>query len=107
MTIIRIHSMRKSQAKPGNKAGNNGPGNLKYRTMIQGGIRLEWQGVRSPCGRGRRRGGAGAVVYKGKIYLACGIKDGHRGDHKKWLDAYEHQWSVPTTLKVDHSGWRP
>lgn len=36
----------------------------------------------------RRRGGAGAVVYKNKIYLACGIKDGHRGDHKNWLDEY-------------------
>lgn len=37
----------------------------------------------------RRRGGAGAVLYKDKIYLVCGIKDGHRGDHKKWLDAYD------------------
>lgn len=37
----------------------------------------------------RQRGGAGAVVYKDKIYLACGIKDGHRGDHKKWLDVYD------------------
>ncbi|MEM9849740.1 MAG: galactose oxidase [Bacteroidota bacterium] len=37
----------------------------------------------------RRRGGAGAVVYEGKVYVACGIKDGHRGDHKKWLDVYD------------------
>lgn len=37
----------------------------------------------------RRRGGAGAVLYQGKIYLVCGIKDGHRGDHKNWFDAYD------------------
>lgn len=37
----------------------------------------------------RRRGGAGSVLHNGKMYLACGIKDGHRGDHKKWLDVYD------------------
>ena len=37
----------------------------------------------------RQRGGAGAVLYDGKIYLVCGIKDGHRGDHKNWLDVYD------------------
>ncbi|MEL6276796.1 MAG: kelch repeat-containing protein [Bacteroidota bacterium] len=37
----------------------------------------------------RLRGGAGAVLAEDKIYLACGIKDGHRGDHKKWLDVYD------------------
>lgn len=37
----------------------------------------------------RRRGSAGLSVYKGKIYIACGIKDGHRGDHKTWLDVYD------------------
>ncbi|MEL7119192.1 MAG: kelch repeat-containing protein [Bacteroidota bacterium] len=45
----------------------------------------------------RQRGGAGAVAYKGNIYLACGIKDGHRGDHKKWLDKYNPQtgeWEI-------------
>ncbi len=36
----------------------------------------------------RRRGGAGAVLHDGLIYLVCGIRDGHRGDHKKWLDTY-------------------
>lgn len=44
-----------------------------------------------PIPEDRRRGGAGAVVYKDKIYLACGIKDGHRGDHKRWLDVYDPQ----------------
>ena len=45
----------------------------------------------------RNRGATGAVVYNGKIYLACGIKDGHRGDHKKWFDVYDpatNQWSI-------------
>lgn len=37
----------------------------------------------------RRRGSTGLSVYKNKIYVACGIKDGHRGDHKKWLDVYD------------------
>lgn len=37
----------------------------------------------------RRRGSAGLSVYRHKIYIACGIKDGHRGDHKNWLDVYD------------------
>lgn len=37
----------------------------------------------------RRRGGAGALVYQDKIYLVCGIGDGHRGDHKNWFDVYD------------------
>ncbi|NJB86369.1 hypothetical protein GGR26_002137 [Lewinella marina] len=37
----------------------------------------------------RRRGGAGAVLHEGLIYLVAGIRDGHRGDHKPWLDAYD------------------
>ena len=37
----------------------------------------------------RRRGGAGAVLHDGRIYLVAGIRDGHRGDHKRWLDAYD------------------
>jgi len=37
----------------------------------------------------RARGGAGAVLLNKKIFLVCGIKDGHRGDHKKWLDSYD------------------
>ncbi|MEM7575681.1 MAG: galactose oxidase [Bacteroidota bacterium] len=45
----------------------------------------------------RRRGGAGAVLHEGKIYLVCGIKDGHRGDHKTWLDSYDleaDRWTI-------------
>ena len=37
----------------------------------------------------RRRGGAGVALMNDKIYLVCGIRDGHRGDHKKWLDEYD------------------
>jgi len=37
----------------------------------------------------RRRGGAGLSLHGNKLYLVCGIKDGHRGDHKKWLDTYD------------------
>lgn len=37
----------------------------------------------------RQRGGAGAAMLGDVLYLVCGIKDGHRGDHKKWLDAYD------------------
>ncbi|MEL6925840.1 MAG: kelch repeat-containing protein, partial [Bacteroidota bacterium] len=37
----------------------------------------------------RQRGAAGVALYKGKMYMACGIRDGHRGDHKKWLDVFD------------------
>ncbi|MEM6319926.1 MAG: kelch repeat-containing protein [Bacteroidota bacterium] len=37
----------------------------------------------------RLRGGAGTALLDNKIYLSCGIKDGHRGDHKSWLDVYD------------------
>jgi len=42
----------------------------------------------------RRRGSTGNVLYNDKIYIACGIKNGHVGDHKNWLDRYD-----PTTGK--------
>ena len=37
----------------------------------------------------RRRGSTGNVLHNGKVYVACGIKNGHIGDHKKWLDLYD------------------
>ena len=37
----------------------------------------------------RRRGSSGAVVYKGKIYLAGGITNGHKSGHVAWLDQYD------------------
>jgi len=55
----------------------------------------------------RRRGSTGNVVYKDKIYIACGIKNGHIDDHKKWLDVYDPktgEWEVlPDAPRVrDH-----
>ena len=37
----------------------------------------------------RQRGSTGNVLFGGKIYLLCGIKNGHIGDHKKWADSYD------------------
>ncbi|MEA5256482.1 kelch repeat-containing protein [Arcicella aquatica] len=39
----------------------------------------------------RLRGSAGCVVYKNKIYLVCGIQDGHWDGHVAWLDEYNPQ----------------
>ncbi|PHN08375.1 Kelch repeat-containing protein [Flavilitoribacter nigricans] len=37
----------------------------------------------------RLRGSTGVTVYRNRIYIAAGIKDGHRGDHKNWLDVFD------------------
>ena len=45
----------------------------------------------------RRRGSTGNVLYNGRIYVACGIKNGHIGDHKAWMDVYDPKngtWEV-------------
>ena len=42
--------------------------------------------------KSRLRGSTGVALYNDKIYVVCGIKNGHIGDHKKWLDVYD-----PTT----------
>jgi len=34
----------------------------------------------------RRRGGAGAVIRNGKLYVVCGIINGHWDGHVAWLD---------------------
>lgn len=39
----------------------------------------------------RLRGSAGCVVYKNKIYMVCGIQDGHWDGHVAWLDEYDPQ----------------
>lgn len=36
----------------------------------------------------RRRGGAGAALYEGKIYVVGGITNGHMGGFVPWLDVY-------------------
>lgn len=42
----------------------------------------------------RARGGAGVVIKDDMLYLVCGIRDGHRGDHKTWLDSYNLKTKV-------------
>ncbi|WP_084005306.1 Kelch repeat-containing protein [Gilvimarinus polysaccharolyticus] len=45
----------------------------------------------------RQRGGAGVVVYKQKIYIVGGIKNGHMNGTVNWLDEYDPstgQWRV-------------
>jgi lysophospholipase L1-like esterase len=44
----------------------------------------------------RRRGGAGAVVHGGKLYVVCGIINGHWDGNVSWLDVYDFKtglWS--------------
>ncbi|ARV16521.1 hypothetical protein BTO07_15860 [Polaribacter sp. SA4-12] len=45
----------------------------------------------------RLRGSTGNVIKDDVVYISCGIKDGHRSDHKKWLDSYNlktREWKV-------------
>lgn len=47
----------------------------------------------------RRRGGAGTVVYDGKIYMACGIELGHTSGTNNYFDCYDPEtgeWKVLT-----------
>ncbi|MDW7694602.1 family 16 glycoside hydrolase [Flammeovirgaceae bacterium SG7u.111] len=47
----------------------------------------------------RRRGGAGAVVYKDKIYVACGIDYGHTSGTNNNFDAFDPktgEWEILT-----------
>ena len=55
----------------------------------------------------RRRGSAGAVIHDGKLYLVCGIRNGHTDGWVNWCDAYDFHsgaWSVlPDAPRVrDH-----
>lgn len=45
--------------------------------------------------QGRRRGSAGAFIKDGKLYLVCGLTDGHRSGWVGWFDEYDFatgQW---------------
>lgn len=45
----------------------------------------------------RRRGSTGNVRIGHMLYVACGIKDGHQGDHKIWMDSYNlktGEWAI-------------
>jgi N-acetylneuraminic acid mutarotase len=47
----------------------------------------------------RRRGAAGAVLYKNKIYVVAGITDGHWDGHVAWFDEYDpatNEWKQLT-----------
>jgi hypothetical protein len=51
-------------------------------------IKNEWRkGAAIP--KDRLRGAAAAFAYKDKIYVACGITDGHWDGHVTWFDAYD------------------
>lgn len=45
----------------------------------------------------RQRGSAGVVVIEDKMYMICGIIDGHNGNHVSWMDEYDFQkrkWTI-------------
>ena len=45
----------------------------------------------------RRRGASGTVVYQDKIYIVCGIIDGHSSGWVNWLDEFDpatNKWTV-------------
>lgn len=46
----------------------------------------------------RRRGAAGCVIQNNKIYLVCGITDGHSSGWVPWLDAFDLQTNTWTQL---------
>jgi Kelch motif len=55
----------------------------------------------------RRRGGAGAVIHNGILYIVCGIVNGHWDGNVAWLDAYDlrsGKWQIlPDAPRVrDH-----
>jgi N-acetylneuraminic acid mutarotase len=57
---------------------------------------------------GRRRGGAGAATYNGKLYLVCGIKHGHVSGTCNLFDVYDpatDKWTaMPDAPHIrDHS----
>jgi N-acetylneuraminic acid mutarotase len=47
---------------------------------------------------GRRRGGAGAVIQDGKLYVVCGIINGHWDGHVAWLDVCDLKTGVWSRL---------
>ena len=46
----------------------------------------------------RPRGGGGLVAHNDKIYLVCGITNGHLSGHVAWLDCYDPATGEWTTL---------
>jgi len=57
----------------------------------------EW--IKGPDMPARRvRGSTGTVVYKNKLYLVCGIINGHWDGHVKWFDSYDFKTGKWDTL---------
>ncbi|WP_025765354.1 Kelch repeat-containing protein [Dyadobacter tibetensis] len=58
-------------------------------------VKNEWRkGPEIP--QDRLRGAAGAFTHQGKIYLACGIQDGHWDGQVAWFDEFDpktNQWN--------------
>lgn len=53
--------------------------------------------------KNRRRGGAGTVIYKDKIYMACGIEIGHSSGTNNYFDSYNLKTGEWKTLtKAPH-----
>lgn len=46
----------------------------------------------------RRRGGSGAVIHDGKLYVVCGIIAGHWDGHVPWLDVLDLKTKAWTRL---------
>jgi N-acetylneuraminic acid mutarotase len=56
-----------------------------------------WQkGPTMPAGR--LRGSGGTVIYNGKIYLICGIQDGHFDGTVTWMDEFDPETGTWRTL---------
>lgn len=59
-------------------------------------VKNEWRkGPEIP--ENRRRGAAGAFVLNNKIYVVCGIQDGHWDGHVAWFDEYDpatDKWKI-------------
>jgi N-acetylneuraminic acid mutarotase len=56
----------------------------------------KWEAV-SSIPEDRRRGAAGVVSYNDKIYIICGIQDGHWDGHTAWMDEYDPatgEWKI-------------
>ncbi len=57
----------------------------------------EWSwGPKIP--KSRLRGGAGAAIHQGKLYLVCGIQNGHWDGWVPWLDVYDLETGKWSTL---------
>lgn len=60
-------------------------------------VKNEWRkGAEIP--KDRNRGSAGVFVYNKKIYMVCGIIDGHWDGHVAWVDEFDPKTNTWRTL---------